>query len=269
MLPAVSGPVRPVGTITRGTTNPNRLRRCDRWLMGPQAWRLRHSATRPIVVDLGYGSSPVTAVELHGRMRRVREDVHVVGIEIDPDRVAAAKRLERDGLAFRRGGFEVPLHDGARPTVVRAFNVLRQYDEAEVPAAWARVQERLAPGGILVDGTCDEIGRRATWVAVDATGPVSLTISLRLGGLGRPSDVAERLPKALIHRNVTGERIHAFLADLDHAWARSAPHSSWGARQRFLAVAADVGNRWPLLDGPARWRLGEITVAWEAVAPRP
>ena len=269
MIRAVSGRVRPVGTITRGTTNPNRLRRCDRWLAGPQAWRLRHSPTRPIVVDLGYGSSPITAVELHGRIRRVRRDVDVVGIEIDPDRVTAAKPLEREGLAFRRGGFEIPLRDGARPTVVRAFNVLRQYEEAQVPDAWARVQERLAPGGLLIDGTCDEIGRRSTWVAVDATGPVSLTISLRLAGLERPSDVAERLPKALVHRNVAGERIHAFLADLDQAWARSAPHSSWGARQRFLAAAADVGQRWPLRDGRARWRLGEITVAWEAVAPRP
>ena len=210
----------------------------------------------------------MTALELHGRMRRVRHDVHVVGIEIDPDRVAAAKPLEREGLAFRRGGFEIPLHGGARPTVVRAFNVLRQYAEAQVPEAWARVQERLAPGGLLVDGTCDEIGRRATWVAVDASGPVSLTISLRLGGLEQPSDVAERLPKALIHRNVAGERTHAFLADLDQAWARSAAHSAWGARQRFLAAAADVGGRWPLLDGRARWRLGEITVAWQAVAPR-
>ena len=80
---------RPVGTITRGTTNPNRLRRCDRWIAGPQAWRLRRSTTPPVVVDLGYGASPVTAVELHDRLRRVRADVQVVGIEIDPARVRA------------------------------------------------------------------------------------------------------------------------------------------------------------------------------------
>jgi hypothetical protein len=24
---------------------------------------------------------------------------------------------------------------------------------------------------------------------------------------------------------------------------------------------------WPLLDGAPRWRLGELTVSWEAVAP--
>jgi hypothetical protein len=253
--------------VTRGTTNPNRLRRCDRWIAGPQAWRLRRSPTSPVVVDLGYGASPTTAVELHDRLRRVRPDVRVVGIEIDPARVAAGKPLERDGLSFRLGGFEIPLEAGARPMVVRAFNVLRQYAEDEVPAAWALVQERLAPDGLLVDGTCDEIGRRAAWVAVDARGPVSLTLSLRMGGLERPSDVAERLPKALIHRNVPGEPIHAFLADLDRAWARHAPQSSWGARQRFLAAVSEVRERWPLLDGPSRWRLGELTVDWSAVAP--
>ena len=258
---------RPVGTVTRGTTNPNRLRRCDRWIAGPQAWRLRRSPTPPVVVDLGYGASPITAVELHDRLRRVRSDVRVVGIEIDPGRVAAGRPLEREGLTFRLGGFEVPLDDGVRPTVVRAFNVLRQYAEDEVPAAWALIQERLAPDGLLVDGTCDEIGRRASWVAVDQAGPVSLTISLRMGGLERPSDVAERLPKSLIHRNVPGEPVHAFLGDLDRAWARSAPQSSWGARQRFLAAVAEVRESWPLLDGPSRWRLGEVTVDWAAVAP--
>ena len=78
---------RPVGEITRGTTNPNRLRRVDRWLAGPQAWRLRSPAEAPVVVDLGYGASPVTAVELHDRLRRVRDDVVVVGTEIDPDAI--------------------------------------------------------------------------------------------------------------------------------------------------------------------------------------
>jgi hypothetical protein len=200
---------QPVGTITRGTTNPNRLRRVDRWLAGPQAWRLRRTPGTPVVVDLGYGASPVTAVELHGRLRPVRQDVHVVGVEIDPQRVAAGQTLERPGLSFRLGGFEIPLEHGAQPTVVRAFNVLRQYDVSEVAAAWAQVQSRLAPKGLLLDGTCDELGRRCTWVAVDRDGPLSLSLSWRLRGLGRPSEIAERLPKSLIHRNVPGERAGA------------------------------------------------------------
>ncbi len=257
-----------MGTITRGTTGPNRLRRCDRWLAGPQAGVLRRAAAPPVVVDLGYGASPVTAVELFDRLRRVRPDVEVVGVEIDPERVSAARPLERPGLTFRRGGFEVPLDGGARPVVVRAFNVLRQYDEAEVADAWARTLARLARGGILVDGTCDELGRLASWVTLDADGPRSLTLSWRLRGLERPGVVAERLPKALIHRNVPGEGVHGLLAALDDAWTRQAAHASYGVRQRFIAtVEALRAAGWPLVDGPTRWRLGEVTIAWSAVAP--
>jgi SAM-dependent methyltransferase len=259
-----------VGTITRGTTHPNRLRRVDRWLAGPQAWRLRRAA-RPVVVDLGYGASPVTAAELLARLCRVRADVEVVGIEIAPDRVAAAAGLARPGLSFRVGGFELPLPDSARPVVVRAFNVLRQYAEADVEPAWRLVRDQLAPGGLLVDGTCDEIGRLASWIAVEAErGPVSLTVSVRLAGLERPSDVAERLPKALIHRNVPGEGVHALLQALDDAWARAAPSGTFGVRQRWIAAVSGLrATGWPVLDGPSRWRLGELTVAWSAVAPRP
>ncbi len=257
---------KPVGVITRGTTNPNRLRRVDRWLAGPQAWRLRRSPDPPVVVDLGYGASPVTAVELLERLQRVRSDVEVVGIEIDPGRVTAARSLERTGLRFVLGGFEVPLADA--PVMVRAFNVLRQYPADEVPQAWSRVVSRLGPNGLLVDGTCDELGRRSAWIAVDASGPISLTVSLRLADLERPSDVAERLPKSLIHRNVPGEPVHAFLAAFDQAWLHAAPQASYGVRQRYLAAVAMLRETgWPLLDGPSRWRLGEVTVDWSAVAP--
>ena len=117
------------------------------------------------------------------------------------------------------------------------------------------------PDGLLVDGTCDELGRCATWVAVDRPdGPVTLSLSWRLRGLERPGVVAERLPKALIHRNVPGERVHRLLTDLDEAWARQAPQAAYGIRQRFIATAGALREAgWPLLDGPSRWRLGELT----------
>lgn len=259
---------RPQGTITRGTTNPNRLRRVDRWLAGPGGARRLRAAGQPVVVDLGYGATPVTAVELLARLRAVRAEVEVVGIEIDPARVEAARPLTGPGLSFALGGFEVPLPAGRRPVLIRAFNVLRQYEEAAVPAAWASMAARLAPGGLIVEGTCDEIGRRATWVALEECGPISLTLSTRLAGLERPSELAERLPKALIHRNVRGEGVHALLEALDAAWARHAPLAGFGARQRWSAMAATVRSEgWPVLDGPSRWRLGELTVHWECVAP--
>lgn len=258
----------PVGAITRGTTAPNRLRRVDRWLVGPQAWRLRRAADAPVVVDLGYGASPVTTVELFHRLRRLRADVEVVGIEIDPDRVAAAAALARPGLRFVRGGFELPVPDDTAPTLVRAVNVLRQYDESEVDGAWARLRGRLSEDGMLVDGTCDEAGRLASWVGIERDRPVTLTVSMRLARLVAPSQVAPRLPKALAHRNIPGERVHDYLAALDRAWAHAAPQAAYGARQRFVETCARVRDEgWPVHDGPRRWRLGELTVDWSAVAP--
>ncbi|MGO0575440.1 class I SAM-dependent methyltransferase [Ornithinimicrobium panacihumi] len=242
------------------------------------AWALRDvlRAPReaPVVVDLGYGAAPVTVLELADRLGRVRSDVRLVGIEIEPERVARGLAVaDPPRVDFALGGFELPLPDGARPSVVRAFNVLRQYDESEVAGAWAQMLDRLAPGGALVEGTCDEIGRLATWVhlrrgAEGAPDPVSLTLSWRLAGLERPSVVAERLPKVFIHRNVPGEGVHELMTALDRAWARHSALAGYGARQRFVAVASDLRDAgWPVLHGPTRWRLGELTVAWEAVAP--
>lgn len=254
-----------MGNVTRGTTNPNRMRRVDRWLTGPQAWRLRR-ASDPLVVDLGYGATPATAVELHERLAVIRPDVKVCGIEIEPDRVRAALPLQRPGLTFHVGGFELPVP--GRPVLVRAFNVLRQYEENDVPGIWRLVQDRLAPDGLFVDGTCDEIGRRVTWVALDQSRPLSLGIAVRFGSFDLPSVVAERLPKALIHRNVPGERIHAFLQAMDRAWLESAPLASFGNRQRWVGMCRSLRDAgWPVQDGPARWRLGELTVDWESVAP--
>lgn len=258
---------RTVGTVTRGTTNPNRLRRMDRWTAATLARELRGAAD-PLAVDLGYGAAPWTAVELLARLRRVRPDVEVVGVEIDPARVAAALPYTRDGLTFVHGGFELPLPSGRRPLLIRAANVLRQYDEAEVAGVWAALRARLAPGGLLVEGTCDEIGRRHVWIAVGPEGPRSVTFATRLGSLHHPSDLAERLPKALIHRNVPGEPVHAFLTAFDRAWASAAPLSSLGTRQRWIAAVRDLrAQGWPVLDGPTRWRQGEITLAWSSVAP--
>lgn len=259
---------RPVGVPTRGTTHSNRLRRCDRWLTATQAPRWR-SLPAPMAVDLGYGASPITTVQLRDRLAAVCPGIRVLGLEIDPDRVAAARGFEGPGLAFALGGFEVPLAEpGERPVLIRAFNVLRQYEESDSGPAWDLLRSRLHPRGVVVDGTCDELGRVASWVALDARGPRSLTISLRLAGLDGPGRVAERLPKALIHRNVPGQRVHAFVAALERAWARAAPHAAFGRRQRFVAAAAALRDQgWPVLDAAGRWRLGELTVAWEAVRP--
>jgi hypothetical protein len=279
--------VRPEGEITRGTTSPSRLRRVDRWITQTQL-NVRGAPPRPLIVDLGFGAGPVTTIELYRRVRQAVPDAEVMGLEIDPVRVARARaRLaalraageELPGLSFGLGGFELPVP--RRPVLVRALNVLRQYPEDRAREAWTRLRSGLDAGGVLVEGTCDEMGRRCAWVTLPAAGPRAagspgelITFSARLASLERPSDLAARLPKALIHRNVPGEPVHAFLRDFDRAWDRAAPYSAFGRRQRWLAAVTALSGQWPVLTrppygGPRRWRLGEVTLPWPALAPAP
>ncbi|MBB5806374.1 hypothetical protein F4560_006142 [Saccharothrix ecbatanensis] len=260
-----AGRARALGLPTRGTTNPNRLRRVDRWVA--HAYRdLLLSHDQPLVVDLGYGSSPITTVELASRLGKVSPDVRVLGLELDADRVAAGKEVaDPPRLDFRRGGFELA---GARPVLLRAFNVLRQYTEEQAAEAWDTMVGRLAPGGVLVEGTCDEIGRRCCWVALTAEGPRTFTLSCLPADLETPSDLAERLPKALIHHNVPGEKVHALLSELDACWATSAPFAPYGPRARWVeSVRLLAARGWPVLDDRKRWRLGEVTMSWDVVSP--
>lgn len=259
------------GSVTRGTTAPNRLRRVDAWIAAHWADRLT-CLPDPLIVDLGFGASPITTVQMAAYLAAKTRPQgaarpRVVGLEIDPARVAAAlPAADPPYVTFSVGGFELA---GLCPVLVRAMNVLRQYDETEVSPAWAAMRSNLAPGGMLVEGTCDEQGRIASWIVVNTAGPVSLTLSARLKTLDSPAVLAQRLPKALIHRNVPGEGIYDLLTALDRAWRSCAPHSVFGPRGRWCRAVAEIrGAGWPVIGGPSRWRHGEVTVPWNSVAPR-
>lgn len=257
---------------TRGTTGANRLRRADRWLThSSRVLAALDSTEAPVVVDLGYGRLPVTTLELAARLRAVRPGVRVVGLEIDPERVAVANDSvapgDRAGTEFRLGGFELAdLH----PVVVRAFNVLRQYPEDAVADAWRTMQDNLAPGGVLIDGTCDEVGRRSCWVLLDREGPVTLTLACDARDIERPSDLAERLPKVLIHQNVPGQPIHDLLEAADRAWAAAAGQSVFGPRARWRAMLAELASAgFPIEAQRRNPRDAILTVPWSSVDPRP
>jgi hypothetical protein len=151
---------------------------------------------------------------------------------------------------------------------VRAFNVLRQYDAAAVPGAWAVMTRALAPGGLIVDGTCDELGRRCCWVLLDALGPVSLVLACDPFAIEKPSDLAERLPKVLIHHNVDGQPVHALLTAADRAWASAAAHGVFGPRVRWRAMLELLRDQGIPVEPPRRrMRDGVLCVPWETVAP--
>ena len=103
--------------------------------------------------------------------------------------------------------------------------------------------------------------------SVPARGTRAIAAASR-GLAGAHTEVAERLPKALIHRNVPGERIREFLQAMDRAWLEAAPLATFGHQQRWTAMCCALRDGgWPVRDGASRWRLGELTVGWEAVAP--
>ena len=256
----------PLGAITRGTTGHNRLRRSDRWLVHePRVRNALQAATDPLVVDLGYGALPVTTLELAIRLRSLGTDVRVIGLEIEPERVRIGQSAATARVEFGLGGFELAGH---RPVLVRAFNVLRQYPQDAVSDAWAAMRAGLAPGGLIVDGTCDELGRRCCWVLLDTTSVVSLTLACDPFAIERPSDLAERLPKVLIHYNVPGQPIHALSQAADRAWASVAGHGVFGPRVRWRAmVELLVAEGFPVNSPRRSLRDGLLTVPWSAVAP--
>ena len=262
----------------------------DRWIT--QALRpVLRAGERPLVVDLGFGASPVTTLELYRRVRAVAPDAEVTGLEIDSSRVAAARRElaalraagdELPGLSFAAGGFELPLPRrpalSARSTCCASTRrsgpgpLGPGCGPAWPPAAsWSRepaTRSAAAPSG----SPCPRRRAPRKPAGGNAVSEPLITFAARLASLDRPSDLAERLPKALIHRNVPGEPVHRFLRDFDQAWDRAAPYSAFGPRQRWRQAVVSLSAAWPVLrrllcGGPGRWRLGEVTLPWSALAP--
>jgi len=216
----------------------------------------------PLAIDLGYGATPWTTVEMATRLRtHVCPTLEVVGLEIDPSRLFPPQ----NGVRFELGGFELSHY---HPSLVRAFNVLRQYSEAEVGNAWRIMQSRLAPGGLIVEGTCNEVGQRAAWILLDNERPRSLTLAWSPTAVTTPSDVAERLPKALIHRNVPGEKIYDLLQAADAAWDATAGYATFGPIDRWRRAKNLLReNGWPVDRQRRKLQDCILTVPWEAVAP--
>jgi hypothetical protein len=66
--------------------------------------------------------------------------------------------------------------------------------------------------------------------------------------------------------------VHDLLAAFDRAWAAAAPQSVFGPRQRWVTAVELLARDHPVVTVPpyggrARWRLGEVTLPWSAVAP--
>jgi len=269
---------RPQGQPTRGKTAVNRLRRVDTFMLLYDAHLLRRTDgcfAAAWFVDLGYGAEPVTTLESAARFRRINQRLPVLGVEIDPVRVAAAQPFADAETHFRLGGFNLPLQrrpDGHLESVraIRAFNVLRQYDEEDVAPAYAELAHSALPGALLVEGTSNPTG--SLWVANvlrrEQTAPLwrleAIVFSARLCAPFAPEAFQAVLPKNLIHRMRPGEPIHSFMAAWSEAARRTVHERVWGDRRWFVAAGRMLRRMGFAVDTRRRWLArGYLLAKWD------
>src|SRR5512147_744987 len=157
---------KPEGQPTRGKTASNRLRRVDNFILLYEPSLLTRtdgSFADSLFVDLGYGFDARTTLESAERFRRVNPNLKILGVEIDKERVEAALPFADDKTFFRLGGFNLPLQEGEHVRLIRAFNVLRQYEEKDFAPAYERLAQYVLPGGLMIEGTSNPFG--SIWCA--------------------------------------------------------------------------------------------------------
>ena len=264
-------PRRPQGQETRGKTARNRLRRVDNFisLYDPALLqRERGVFANALFVDLGYGAEPFTTLESAACFRRLNPTLPVLGVEIDAERVAAAQPFADGQTHFRLGGFNLPLYPAERVRLIRAFNVLRQYEENAVADAYAMMARHLLPGGLLIEGTSDPFGR--IWVAhvlrkaqaTDLLTPEALVFSTNFRTGFDPVEFQTILPKNLIHQVVPGTRIYQFFSNWKAASWETVTQRAWGLRPWFAASAHRLQDFGYKIDVRSRW-LTRGYLVWE------
>ncbi|MCS6995224.1 MAG: hypothetical protein N2117_12100 [Anaerolineales bacterium] len=243
-------PKKPQGQVTRGKTARNRLRQVDNFVLryDPALLTRRDGDfADALFVDLGYGAEAVTTLESAGRFRRLNPDLKVLGVEIEPERVAAALPFADERTFFRLGGFNLPLQPGEHVRLIRAFNVLRQYEERDVLPAWEQMARGVLPGGLLIEGTSNPTG--ALWAAnvlrrIESGWRQEALVFFTNFHLGFDPELFQSiLPKNYIHRVLPGEPIGEFFAAWKAAYAETSPVRTWGLRAWFAASAEGLARR--------------------------
>ena len=244
---------KPEGQPTRGKTAANRLRRVDNFILLYEPSLLTRTDgdfAHAFFVDLGYGFDARTTLESATRFRSVNPDLAILGVEIDRERVEAALPYTDEKTFFRLGGFNLPLKDGEQVRLIRAFNVLRQYEEKDFTPAYERLAHYVLPGGLMIEGTSTPYGQ--IWVAnlvrkVERAESawefeaLVFSTNFRLGF--EVADFQAVLPKNYIHRVVPGEPVYDFFEAWKASAAETAAMKAYGLRQWFIRAAEALAWR--------------------------
>ncbi|HET9913485.1 MAG TPA: hypothetical protein VFQ13_16435, partial [Anaerolineales bacterium] len=245
----------------------NRLRRVDNFILLYEPSLLTRTDglfRRALFVDLGYGFDPRTTLESADRFRRVNPELPILGVEIEKDRVEAALPYADEKTFFRLGGFNLPLKEGEHVRLIRAFNVLRQYEEGDFVPAYERLAQYVLPGGLMIEGTSTPYGQ--IWCAnvvrkvMESASSLAklqeqalavhnrwkfealvFSTNFRLGF--DITDFQAVLPKNYIHHVVPGEPIYDFLKAWRQSAAETAAMKAYGLRQWFVHSAESLARK--------------------------
>ena len=249
------------GQPTRGKTADNRLRRVDNFILLYEPALLTRTDglfSDSLFVDLGYGFDARTTLESAARFRRVNPNLNILGVEIDKERVDAALPFADDKTFFRLGGFNLPLQNGEHVRLIRAFNVLRQYEEKDFAPAYERLAEYVLTDGVMIEGTSTPFGGlwAANLVRSAEAGQWTFEALVFSTNFHSGFDVEEFqtiLPKNYIHHVVKGEPIFDFF----EAWKRSAAETvhakTFGLKQWFAASAEALAQKGFRVDLHKKW----------------
>lgn len=252
---------KPEGQPTRGKTAANRLRRVDNFILLYEPALLTRTDglfSDSLFVDLGYGFDARTTLESAVRFRRANANLRILGVEIDKERVEAALPFADEQTFFRFGGFNLPLASGEHVRLIRAFNVLRQYEEKDFAPAYERLAEYVLPGGLMIEGTSTPFGSlwAANLVRCVGAGQWSFEALVFSTNFHAGFDVEEFqtiLPKNYIHRIVKSEPIYDFF----EAWKRAAAETShvktFGLKQWFVASVEALAQKGFAVDRHKKW----------------
>ena len=267
---------KPLGLPTRGKTASNRLRRADNFILLYEPSLLTRTDglfRQSLFVDLGYGFDARTTLESAERFRRSNPNLPILGVEIDKERVEAALPHADAITHFRVGGFNLPLLPNESVRLIRAFNVLRQYEEKDFIPAYETLAQYVLPGGLMIEGTSNPFG--SIWVAnlvrkkLESDGVQSsfqkqtsgvqnwkmealvFSTNFRMGF--DITDFQAVLPKNHIHHVAPGELIYDFI----EAWKRSVAETSsakvFGLKQWFAASAESLAAKGYKIDLHKKW----------------
>jgi len=192
------------------------------------------------------------------RFRKLNPNLKILGVEIDKERVEAAQPFADNKTFFRLGGFNLPLQVNEHVRLIRAFNVLRQYEEKDFLPAYEKLMEYVLLNGLMIEGTSNPFG--SIWVAnlarkvENAKWKIEALVFSTNFRLGFEAEEFQTiLPKNLIHHVIKGEPIYDFFQDWKQAAQETSSTKTFGLKQWFITSAEKLAQKGYKIDLHKKW----------------